>query len=173
VRLGLGALLALVALLFGGAGILLASGSAPPPQIDLPGAAILLLAVAAGALALGSLWAALRILRATVRHGPVLRLDPSCIVLRTRSGDVVLPWDDVTLSFGKYFLKIHAPRSRAVSAQPAALMKVVIPTSLVSGGARNSATRSAASGRTGSAKPASPSPARAAHAAGSAASASG
>jgi len=131
----LGALLALLAFLFAGVAMLLASGAAPSLPFVLPGAAVLLLAVAAAALALASLWGALRTLRVTLRQGPALRLDPSRIVLRTRSGDVVLPWDDVTLSFGKFFLKIRAPRPRSAAGQPAAPMEVLIPTLLVSGGA--------------------------------------
>src|SRR5687768_763759 len=95
------ALLAILALLSAVTTVALASGSSASLRFILPGAAVLLLAVAAAALALASLWAASRVLRATLRQGPVLRLDPSRIMLRTRSDDIVLPWDDVGLSFGK------------------------------------------------------------------------
>lgn len=128
------ALLAMLALLLAGTAMLLASGVAPSLQFSLPRPAVLVLTVAAATLALASLWAALRILRVTLRQGPVLRLDPSRVVLRTRWGDVVLPWEDVTLSSGKFFLEIRAPRTR-VSGQLAAPTEIRIPTLLVSGGA--------------------------------------
>jgi hypothetical protein len=48
---------------------------------------------------------------------------------------MVLPWEDVGLSFGKLFLRIRAPRPRSLSGQPASPTKILIPTLLVSGGA--------------------------------------
>jgi hypothetical protein len=76
--------------------MVLASVSSASLRSILAGAAVLLLTIAGAALALASLWAASRIVHVTLRQGPVLRLDPSRIVLRTRSGDLVLPWDDAT-----------------------------------------------------------------------------
>ena len=101
------ALTAMLALLFAGAAMLLASGVAPSLQFLLPRPAALLLTVAAAALALASSGRHRAFSASRCGKGRSSVSTPSRVVLRTRSGDVVLPWEDVTFFFGKFVTRIR------------------------------------------------------------------
>jgi hypothetical protein len=98
-----------------------------------PSGPTILVAIGAATASFALLWMALRVLAAVWRPGPVLRLDPSRIVLRTAAGQVVLPWEDVTLVFGRAVLTIGVgPSARAETDTPP---EIFVPTLLLPGGA--------------------------------------
>ena len=76
-------------------------------SIDAAPSGGLLLAVVLALLSFASLWWAICMLRAVAAQRPVLRLDAGRLVVHYASGDVVLHWDDVSLSFGPLFLSIR------------------------------------------------------------------
>ena len=103
---------------------------AQPAYSPAPAAATLL-AVAAGC---ASLWAAYRVLSSVLRPGPVLRLDPSRLVLRTRDGHLVLTWEEVTVSLGRLFLTLRARRAAGSKAGLVDPDEILVPVFLIEGG---------------------------------------
>ena len=65
------------------------------------------MALAPAMFALLLIWLTGPILRMLLQPGPVLRLDPQRLVMRTRFGDVVAAWEEVALAFGPVFLRIR------------------------------------------------------------------
>jgi hypothetical protein len=128
------ALLALAAIVLGRTAALLATGGPISALGDLPAVLRIFLALAASVLGLVSLAAASRVVRLAVRRGPVLRLEPSRIVLRAPPGHVVLNWEDVRLKFSLLFLRVGIVRSHR---QAGAEMprEILVPVLLLPGGA--------------------------------------
>jgi hypothetical protein len=110
-------------------------GSRWLPVPELPRPAIFALAVLCSGLALIALWIVSRVLAALFNRGPIMRLDPSRIVFRTKTGHLVLAWEDTTLSFGRLLLRIAIHPSK-LAADAETPDEVVVPLPLVAGGAR-------------------------------------
>jgi hypothetical protein len=102
--------------------------SEPPSQTTI------IVAIGAAAASFALLWMALRVLAAVWRPGPVLRLDPTRIVLRGAAGQIVLPWEDVSLVFGRVYLTIGVgPTARL--AEAGTPREIFVPVLLLPGGA--------------------------------------
>jgi hypothetical protein len=93
----------------------------------------ILLAIAAALASFALLWVALRVAASVTRPGPVLRLDPNRLVLRSASGQIVLPWEDVSLSLGRMFLSIRVGRRAPPGDAPP--QDILVPVLLLPGGA--------------------------------------
>jgi hypothetical protein len=76
------------------------------PDAGAPVLLRLTLAPAAAGLAGSALWATLALMRGLSRKSPLLRLDASRLVICTRSGHLVLAWEDVRLRLGPVFAEI-------------------------------------------------------------------
>jgi len=110
-------------------------GFADPAPVPAFAGAPVLIAALFGGIGAALLWAALHVLRSLLKPGPVLRLDPSRIVFRAASGHIVLAWEDLTLSFGRLFLRIRVRSSRGQSADRTIPDEILVPFLLLSGGA--------------------------------------
>lgn len=127
------ALLGLATISLGRWAALMAVGEAAPA---LPPSFALLFTLIIAAIALAALSAALCVLRALLRQGPVLRMDGERMVLRTKSADIALPWEDVSLSFGPLFLTIAAHPSRPLPHGAEIPREILVPVLLLPGGAQ-------------------------------------
>ena len=102
--------------------------------IDAPTPREIFVGIALAGLSFASLWATLRVLRAATKRGPVLRLDPSRMVVCTTSGELFFPWENVSLTLGPAFLTIRT-RPTGRRAEAASPREIVVPVLLLRGGA--------------------------------------
>ena len=123
--------LAGLALILAGVAIGVTRNAPSAEPTSLHSVAAIAMALAPAMFALLLIWLTGPILRMLLQPGPVLRLDPQRLVMRTRFGDVVAAWEEVALAFGPVFLRIRFKGSGAEEMPE----EVLVPLLLLPGGA--------------------------------------
>jgi hypothetical protein len=123
--------LAVLAVVLAGVAIGVTRNAPSAELTPLRSVAAIIMAVAPALFALVLIWLTGPILRALLQPGPVMRLDPRRLVMRSRFGDVVATWEEVALAFGPVFLRIRF-KGAGMEDMPE---EVLVPLVLLPGGA--------------------------------------